>query len=110
MVRSVDVDTETLEAILCARKSRFKFKPGANLVLMLEVQLSGAHIAGWGQKAKMYDRVLERFLKSREGSSMDLGRIVLRTVKTLKDRISNLLSERKAFVKKMEIATGDEED
>eukprot|EP00171_Calliarthron_tuberculosum_P006056 IDg6056t1 len=103
-------DAKVVKEIRAIRKMRLKFTPDIDLVLASEVQLSGAHIAEWGKKEKMYGKVLERFMQSRQLQEIDLSRILIPTAKTLMDCMSYLLSERKVFVARMEKASGLEEE
>lgn len=90
-----DGGADIMQVTPAVRKTRFKFEPDTDVVLASEVYLSGAHIAGWGKKEQMYAKVLERFLKSRLLEGLDMARTSVPTAKTLMDRMSYLLAERR---------------
>lgn len=64
-----DNDVKVVEAV---RKMQFNFTPDTYLVLMSEVYVSRANIAGWGKKEEMCCKLLECFVRSLQVEAMDM--------------------------------------
>ena len=87
---------------------KFVFSKAAKILLLKCVREQDAHLASHGEKDKMFHKVHEKFLSTLPMES--LIRSKKPSVKTLRDKLSSLLSSRKTKNENNKTASGIAEE